>query len=198
MDAPEAYDRGAVASLLLVGTIVLAPVALVLGVRGLRRTGPGRRRGRWCAVLGVVGGALGIVAMIGGLWLGSWFREHVRPVSDLAVGDCVAPDFEVSDLAAQDVAFASRSCSEPHLAEVAVAGTLDHSQAESFATRSGAEICANRYDEPYLSAAESARYDVLVVLDGDPGQASYGDTYACLLLRTDGGLLQEPIGGRSA
>lgn len=198
MDRPVEYDRGAVASLLLVGTLVLAPVALVLGVRGLRRTGPGRRRGRWCAVLGVVGGGLGIVAMIGGLWLGSWFRDNVRPVDDLAVGDCVSPGFDLDDLATEDVAFGSRSCSGAHLAEVAVTGTLDYSQAESFALRSGAEICANRYAEPYLSAAESARYDVLVVLDGDPDRASYGDTYACLLLRADGTSLHEPIGGRGA
>lgn len=192
------YDRGAVTSALLVGTIVLAPVALVLGVRGLRRTGPGRRRGRWCAVLGVTGGALGIAVLVGGLWLGSWFRAHVRPVDGLALGDCVSPGFDLDDLTTDTVVFGPRSCSEPHRAEVAVAGTLDESQAEAFATRSGAEICAGHYGGPYLPAAASGRYDVLVVLDGDPDLARYGDTYACLLLRADGGPLTEPIGGRGA
>ncbi|HVK29134.1 MAG TPA: hypothetical protein VM575_12390, partial [Nocardioides sp.] len=50
------YDARSVASLVLLGTLALAPVSVVLGVLGLRRTRHGARRGRWCAVLGVVGG----------------------------------------------------------------------------------------------------------------------------------------------
>lgn len=198
MTRSSAYDRGAVASALLVGTIVLAPVALVLGVRGLRRTGPGRSRGRWCAVLGVVGGLLGIAAMLAGVWVARWFDQNVRPVDSLAVGDCVTPGFDLDDVETDLVAFGTRSCDESHRAEVAVAGRLDASQAPSFAARSGAEICANHYAEPYLTAAESGRYDVLVVLDGDPDLAQTGDHYACLLLRADGVALTEPIGGLGA
>lgn len=87
--APVPYDRSAVTSLIILGTCLLAPVAVWLGVRGIVGTKGGVRRGRWCAVIAVIGGVLSTSLMVAGIAGGERFRDLAATEIDLSVGDCV-------------------------------------------------------------------------------------------------------------
>jgi hypothetical protein len=114
---------------LVTGVLPTGPVAAVLGVLGIRRTGPGRRPGRALAVVGLVLGlAWTVVAVAAGASLlrGPALEGDVpEPVgmasANLREGNCVRnlpPGGEVRRVSLVP-------CVEPHTAQVFHVGALE-------------------------------------------------------------------------
>ena len=192
-------DQTSLMSFALALTVVGAPVGIVLGVRGLRRTEGGVKSGRWAAVLGIV---LGIAALLG-VVLGAvglhWFRDNVKSIARAEVGDCV--DVVDGD---DSLSFTSASCTDRHQAEIVAAGEWSSREEDLFfrSDASAADLCFREADEHYQRAARTGRYQVTLVIGADdPREPRTGDAYACYFTLTKGGSLSDPIsapGGRSA
>lgn len=67
--APDSGTDGIALASLITGVVGTGPVALVLGIIGLRRTGPGKKGGRGFAIAGTILGGLGTLGWIVGLIL---------------------------------------------------------------------------------------------------------------------------------
>lgn len=185
------YDERSVASLLLLGTVLAAPASVWLGVRGIRATRDGERRGRWCAVLGVVGGILVILVLVGGLFLRGPVDRLLDPVGEVVAGDCV--DVRVVERTFE-AWVEDRPCNEPHDAEVVHRGRLDVFQAAELLDDSAAELCRPLLGERYQEEMATGRYSMRVILLGEPGEASGGEEFLCLAGDVDGGRLRSAIG----
>lgn len=185
------WDGHAVASVLVLLTCVLAPASVWLGISGVRRTAGGVRRGRGCAVAGVVGGVACTLLLVAGVLLGGTLRDSLDPTGDLAIGDCVDQLQNDED---DSLRFSARSCSSPHDAEVAYLGELTSAQVSVFSEQSAAELCTPTYDDQYRRAVRSGRFAVSLVVLGDPEDPAPGDRYLCLLMRNDFGPLRDAIG----
>jgi hypothetical protein len=192
MERPAPYDRGSVASALLVGTWVLAPVAFALGVRGLRRTGSGRQRGRWCAVLGIVGGLLGMAGFAGAVALARWYDDVDALAPDaLERGDCVDSGFDRTGESDDPIVFVRRSCTEPHDAEVVDAGVFDSQQLADLPQLTAPQLCARTWDPALTVPAATGRYTVEVIVP--QGVSELGAPYLCLIESYDGARLTAPV-----
>lgn len=185
------YDERSVASLILLGTVLAAPVSVWLGVRGIRATKDGARRGRWCAVSGMVGGVLVILLLAGGLLLRGPAERLADPVGEVAVGDCVDVRVAAKTFEAR---VDGRSCTEPHDAEVVHRGRLDVFDAAEFLDHSAAELCGRAIGERYQQEMTTGRYSMRVILLGVPWEASGGEEFLCLAGAVDGGRLRGAIG----
>lgn len=188
---PVPYDRSAVTSLIVLGTC-LAPIAVWFGVRGIIGTRNGERRGRWCAVVAVIGGVITTALMIGGIAGGERIRDLANDI-DLSAGDCVDPLYDENG-AGDLVDFDVRPCNEPHDAEVASSGHLSLSQIADYADASAAELCAPLIDARYDAPAQSGLFAVTLVTLGDPDEPTTSDVVYCLLTSDDGAPLSWPIG----
>jgi hypothetical protein len=175
------FDRSSLVSFLLALTWIGAPVAVILGVRGIRRTADDSRVGRWAAITGIVVGLLGTLTLVAGISGTMWLRDNFKSVGRVEAGDCV--DVDDSD----GVSFDIRSCDDPHHGEVAAAGDLDHAGYADFLSDRAAEFCFGQLDEHYREAARTGRYVVTVVIDApDPDRPTVGDAYACYFSSADG------------
>lgn len=186
------YDGRSVTALLLLGTVVAAPASVVLGVLGVRATSGGRRRGRWCAVLAIVGGVLVLALLAGGLVLRGTLLQLGDPLGGVATGDCA----DVRLLDEEDYASRvdRRSCTGPHDAEVVFRGRLDGVQASLFFTDSAAELCHQVMSEGYRDEMATGRYSMSVLLVGEPWEAEDGDEFVCLAGDAGGDPLHARIG----
>lgn len=182
------YDGGAVAAILLLGTCFLAPVSVVCGILGIRATRGGERRGRWCAVIGVVGGILLTTAVALTIGYRGELRELLTEDIDVTAGDCVDSLYLGDDFAGFD----RMSCTDDHESEVAYRGPLDSTQLSTFDAADAAEICGPLLDGVYRAAARSGDYAVSVVTSND--EPAVGDALVCLLGSDDGAPLTAPIG----
>lgn len=193
---PAPYDATSVAALLLLGTVVAAPVSVVLGLLGIRATAGGRRRGRWCAVLAVVGGVLGPAVLgLGAVLLRTDPPEPKESFDGVTAGSCV--DVQVADDDPYEAQVFTRSCTEPHDAEVVFRGRLDVFQAAELFDKSAAEVCHAVMAERYRTEMESGRFTMRVFLSGTPWSPEDGDPYVCLAGALDEDKLNQAI-GRSA
>lgn len=189
---PAAYDARSVAALVLLGTLALAPVSVVLGALGLRRTRHGVRRGRWCAVLGVVGGLVLTVALAAGTLLRPWVQDPVvDPLRQVHTGDCL--DVERADAGVR-VELDERPCDGEHDAEVVFQGSFD-----SYLVRRFDDVWADQFCTPFAaehlaSAFLTGRYTLDVILIGDATGPVEGQEFLCVTRRFDEGKLSHPIG----
>lgn len=185
------YDARSVAALVLLGTLALAPVSVVLGVLGLRRTRHGVRRGRWCAVLGVVGGLLVTTGLAAGTLLRPWVQDQVDPFRAIGTGDCV----DVGSAASSSpVALEERPCDGEHDAEVVHRGSFD-----SYLVRRFQDVWADQFCTPFAaehlaSAFLTGDYALRVILIGDADGPYEGQDFLCLTQRADGGALSHQVG----
>lgn len=173
-------------------TCCLGPVALVLGLIGLGRTGRGRREGRWAAVSAIVVGGLGTLAMVAAVGGVMFIGSNVRYVEDASVGDCYDLWFgETSPATLRD-----RSCTEPHDGEVAAVTTqaeVDDVLADLRESGDRATVraaCAELAPAAYGAVIEDSRYRVRLV--DDYGNPSGRDDVACFVDRK-GGKLEAPL-----
>jgi len=106
--------------------LLLGPVALALGIVGLRRTTARRTRGRGLAIAGVVLGAVGTVALAAGIVVAVLTASAQRPLppdvpqardahaAQLVTGNCLAA--LPADGSVETVRVVP--CAEPHAAQV--------------------------------------------------------------------------------
>lgn len=187
-----AYDARAVASLLLLGTLALAPVSVVLGLVGLRGTRRGARRGRWCAVLGVVGGVVLTGLLAAGAVVRPWVEPPVvDPLDEVRSGDCVDVDRAEAGLR---VEVDERPCDAEHDAEVVHRGTFDSYLVRRFDDVWAHQFCTTFAAEHLASAFLSGRYTLSVILIGDPTGPAEGQEFLCLTQRADDEKLSHRIG----
>ena len=188
MRSAAPYDARSVAALVLLGTLALAPVSVVLGVLGLRRTRHGARRGRWCAVLGVVGGLVLTTGLAAGTLLRPWVQDQVDPFHAIGTGDCV----DVGS--ASPVAIEKRPCDGAHDAEVVHRGSFD-----SYLVRRFEDVWADQFCTPFAaehlaSAFLTGDYSLRVILIGDADGPREGQDFLCLTQRADGRTLSHQVG----
>lgn len=112
---PAKTDGVSIASLVL-SLVCCAPVGLILGFVGLRRTKGGQRKGRGLAITGIVLGLLGLLVWIG---MGiaavagvAWFDSLVLP-EEAEVGQCIDIDEEGNEVLLREA-----ECSEEHDGEI--------------------------------------------------------------------------------
>lgn len=186
------YDGRSVTALVLLGTVVAAPVSIVLGFLGLRATARGRRRGRWCAVLAIVGGVLVLALLAGGLLARGPLLRLSDPLDGVATGDCV--DVTLLEETDYESRVTDRPCTEPHDAEVVFRGRLDGVQASLFFDDSAAELCYQVISERYRDEMATGGYSMSVLLVGEPWVAEDGDEFVCLAGDVGGDPLRASIG----
>lgn len=136
---------------LVTGVLPTGPVAVVLGVLGVRRTGRGRRPGRGFAVTGLVlGCAWTVVAVAAGVSLlrgpgleGDVTEPVGRASAQLREGNCVRnlpPDGEVRRVSLVP-------CAEPHTAQVFHVGELSAEPGNvEDAYGAGRQVCTDAAD----------------------------------------------------
>lgn len=171
------------------GLLCCAPVSIILGFIGLKRTKNGVRKGRWAAVTGLVLGLLGLLTWVAlGIMFaaGVAFFNSVVTASNAEAGQCVNID-EDSD----GVLLREAECSESHDGEIiAVVEVTEDNKAQ--ATDAVGEFCLSA-----LSAEDeatiAARIDELQVvgLFEDPDDPRVGEDVVCYVEGDD--KLTEPL-----
>ncbi len=183
---PAKTDGVSIASLVL-SLICCAPVGLILGFVGLKRTKGGQRKGRGLAVTGIVLGLLGLLVWVG---LGiaavagvAWFESIVEP-GDAEVGQCVNIDDE-----GDTVFMREAECNEEHDAEiVGVAEVTDENLEQVESQMAG--YCAEVISQEDLAKLADYLQDVKAVTQ-DPNDVEVGDDLVCYV--QPGDKLDAPI-----
>jgi len=155
------------------GLLCCAPVGVVLGIIGIRRTKDGQRKGRWAAVIGLVLGALGILAWIGVVAGGVWIFNNAVTPDNAEVGQCV--NIETED---NEVTMLKKECSEEHDGEIVAVEEVDSENKEAI------EVGMASYCQEVLSAEdlEVINADTSLELNAvieDPSDVSDGDHLVC-------------------
>ncbi|HEY1134974.1 MAG TPA: hypothetical protein VGE77_10380 [Nocardioides sp.] len=178
-------------------TCCLGFFGMILGLIGLRRTGRGRREGRWAAVSAIVIGGLGTVATGLAIWGGVYFFNNARLVEETRVGACYDRFMDDSSsfpfLSPQD-------CDEPHDGEM-VALTDQRDVDDAFASlgvdqedASGAqrlEACAVLAPARYADALAGEGIRARFLADEEFPSGS--DTVGCFVESADGDPLRDPL-----
>lgn len=186
------YDERSVAALLLLGTVIAAPVSVGLGVLGIRATRGGERRGRWCAVLAVVGGLLvPLVLGVGALLLRGTEERASDRLDGVATGDCVNVRVDDETFAATVI---GTSCTDSHDAEVLHRGELDVFQVGDFLDVPADRLCRPLISERYRTELSTRRYVLTVILVGKPWEPAEEDEFLCLAGFVGGEQMSAPIG----
>jgi hypothetical protein len=181
----------------VLGLICCAPVGLILGFVGIKRTKDGQRKGRGLAIAGIVLGLLGLLAWVGigiaavaGI---AWFDSVLLP-EEAEAGQCINVDDDDNDA----VILYEKECNEEHDGEVVYVG--EYSEIEDSVESLGglyANACidvmrANAPDD--LAAVEAALgggLDAWGVVVEDPEKFGEGDDFICYV--EPGDKLDEPI-----
>ncbi len=179
---PTKTDGVSIASLVL-SLVCCAPVGLILGFVGLKRTKGGQRKGRGLAGTGIVLGLLGLLVWIG---LGiaavagvAWFDSLVT-LDEAEAGQCI----DVDDDDSNTVLLYEAECGEEHDGEiVAVVEVSDDNLAQIENEMVG--FCATAVspeDQAKLDAVEGLEINAVTE---DPNDVEVGDTLICYVTASD-------------
>ncbi|QYJ04433.1 DUF4190 domain-containing protein [Nocardioides panacisoli] len=168
-------DGVSVAALVTTVLCCTGPVAVVLGIIGIVRTKDGQRRGRWMAVVGVVGGILATAVVATAVGLGVWFGNQVVTPGNAERGQCVDVQED-----GDTVIMLERDCEDDHDAEIVHADEYDAS-ADGGNGEISAAICIDNLSSTDISALQEAGIEPgdLDVVAPDPTDMADGDPYAC-------------------
>lgn len=139
-DGSAGYSGVAIASFVCSLTCCLGIPAIVLGGIGIAKTGPGKARGRWMAVTGLVLGVLGTIAMIivgAGLAGLVALGQRVVTPENAEVGQCVEVD-TIGD----EVTMFDTGCSTEHNGQIFA--VITPTQADVAAGRYAMDLCVTR------------------------------------------------------
>lgn len=167
---------------LVTGLICCAPVSVILGFVGIKRTKGGQRKGRGMAITGLVLGLLGVLAWVG---IGiaaiagvAWFNSIVTP-EDAEVGQCI----DVSE-DNNEVILYEKECAEDHDGEiVAVVDVTDENV--DVVGDGMVNHCLDEISEDDRSklvehfGSEQAMVEALQGVAEDPNNIDVGDSLVC-------------------
>jgi hypothetical protein len=158
---------------LVTGLLCCAPVNIILGIIGIRRTGDNKRKGRWMAVTGLVLGVLSVLVWVGLVVGGVWIFNNVVTPDNAEVGQCVDIDTD-----GDEVSMLKKDCTEDHDAEIVGVEEVDADNLEAIETGM-ADYCAEVVSEDDL-ATLFARDDIdLNAVIEDPSNVETGDHLVC-------------------
>jgi hypothetical protein len=188
-DASRGWSALAISSFVSSLTCCLGPLAIVLGIIAIFRTGAGKAKGRWMAVTGIVLGVLGTLAAIALVTTIAVFGERVVVSPDNAtVGQCVT-----TEISGDEVTMIDFGCSVDHNAQIYA--VLDINEADLAGNLGGLDLCISAFTPMYpgVELRESGG-DFSAVIEGEAvtlGAASNdldlaaGDRVACWLQADD-------------
>jgi len=179
---PAKTDGVSIASLVL-SLICCAPVGLILGFVGIKRTKGGQRKGRGLAITGVVLGLIGLLAWVG---IGiaaiagvAWFDSLVT-LDEAKAGQCIDVDDDDSDA----VLLYEAECTDEHDGEIVAVAKVDDDNREEISSAM-ADYCATLIspeDLATLAGVEGLEYNAVIE---DPDDVSNGDTLVCYVTGDD-------------
>lgn len=173
---------------LVTGLLCCAPVSLILGIVGIKRTKGGQRKGRGLAITGLV---LGLVGLL--VWIGvgiaaiagvAWFDSLLLP-EEAEVGQCMDVTEE-----GNEVLLYEKDCTEDHDAEIFAVAEVDADNKDAISdamTDYCAEI-ADPEDLAKVSEVEDVEFNALIE---DPSNVDIGDHLVCYVESSK--KLDEPI-----
>lgn len=172
---------------LVTGLLCCAPVSLILGIVGIKRTKGGQRKGRGLAITGLV---LGLVGLL--VWIGvgiaaiagvAWFDSLLLP-EEAEVGQCMDVTEE-----GNEVLLYEKDCTEDHDAEVVAVAEVDADNKDAI---SGMVAYCNEIisDEDQIKLAEVEGLEYKAVIE-DPNNVDIGDHLVCYVESSE--KLDEPI-----
>ncbi len=173
---PAKTDGVSIASLVL-SLLCCAPVGLILGLVGIKRTKGGQRKGRGFAITGIVLGLLGLLAWVG---IGiaaiagvAWFDSLVT-LDEAKAGQCVNVDDDNSDT----VLLYEKECTESHDGEIVAVVKVDDTNRDQISDAM-ADYCAtlvSAEDLGTLSTVEGIEFNAVIE---DPNDVNIGDHLVC-------------------
>jgi len=164
------------------GLVCCAPIGVILGIIGIRRTKDGQRKGRWAAVTGLVLGVLGILAWIGLVAGGVWIFNNAITPDNAEVGQCVS--IEEDD---GEVTMLKKDCSEKHDGEIVAVDELDSETAKT-AEEQQIGYCTEILSEGDLTTILGRDDIELQAVFEDPNNVDDGDHIVCYVEATSGDL----------
>ncbi len=158
---------------LVTGVLCCAPVNIILGIIGIRRTKEGQRKGRWMAVTGLVLGVLSVLVWVGLIAGGVWIFQNAVTPDNAEVGQCV--NVENDD---DEVSMLKKDCDEDHDAEIVAVEEVDSDNLEAIETGM-ADYCIEALSEDDLTTLLGRDdIDINAVIE-DPSDVSNGDHLVC-------------------
>jgi hypothetical protein len=189
---PAKTDGVSIASL-VTSLVCCAPVGVVLGFVGLKRTKGGQRKGRGLAVTGLILGLVGLLAWVG---MGiaaiagvAWFQSIVE-VDEAEVGLCVDLDDDDSNA----VLMYEKECTEDHDGEIVGVVEVNSDNLEQIEAEMTAYCVTTVLTEAEITKITEAGLDVftdLKALTEDPNDVEEGDHLVCYVESKD--KLDKPI-----
>jgi hypothetical protein len=174
---PAKTDGVSIASL-VTSLVCCAPVGLVLGFVGLKRTKGGQRKGRGLAITGIVLGLLGIL-----VWVGlaiaavagvAWFDSLVT-LDEAEAGQCVDIDAD-----GDTVLMYEAECDEEHDAEiVGVAEVTDENLQQIESEMAGYCVTTVISEADLAKIGEVAGVEDIKAVTEDPNDVEVGDSLIC-------------------
>ncbi len=182
--APPKTDGVSIAAF-VTGLLCCAPIGVILGILGIRRTKNGERKGRWAAITGLVLGGLGILAWIGLAVGGVWVFNNAVTPDNAEVGQCVNIDTDDNE-----VSMLKKECDESHDGEIVAVEEVDSDNKD--AIQSGmADYCVELLDaEDLTTLLSNDEIEVKAVIE-DPSDVSNGDHIVCYAEAKDGKLKEK-------
>jgi hypothetical protein len=171
--APAGKTDGVSIAAFVSGLVCCAPVGIVLGIIGIRRTKDGQRKGRWAAVIGLVLGALGVLAWIGVVAGGLWIFNNAITPGNAEVGQCVNIDTDDNE-----VTMLKKDCDESHDGEIVAVEKVDSDNKDAV-TAAMADYCQQVLSDDDLATIQGDSNLTLSAVIEDPKKVDNGDHLVC-------------------
>lgn len=136
-DGSASYSGIAIASFVLSLTCCLGIIAVPLGIVGIVKTGPGKARGRWMAVTGLVVGLIGILITAATFIALFWVGQRVVTPDNATAGQCIAATTKNDNVTMLDT-----GCSMDHNGQIFA--VLTPTASDVAAGRTSLELCMTR------------------------------------------------------
>ncbi|KRC46349.1 MULTISPECIES: DUF4190 domain-containing protein [unclassified Nocardioides] len=181
---PPKTDGLSIAALVLSFLCCLAPIGVILGIVGIRRTKGGQRKGRGLAIAAIIIGVIMSIATASLIAVGVFFADKVVTPGNAEVGQCV--DVDEND---DTIFLYKKECTEKHDAEIVGIAKVDSSNIEEIKS-SMAGYCATAIAAEDLAKLSAHLQDVKAVIE-DPKKVEKGDHLVCYVEPSD--QLTEPL-----
>lgn len=181
---PPKTDGVSIAALVVSFLCVCAPVGVILGFVGLKRTKGGQRKGRGLAIAAIIVGILMTLVSAALVIFAVVLADKVVTPGNAEVGQCVNIDEEDGS-----VFLYKKDCNEEHDAEIVAIAEVTEENLDAIQTGM-TTYCLEAIDEGDREAVTPYLADVDAVIE-DPEKVSKGDTLVCYVQPDD--KLDKPI-----